>query len=316
MFRNISKYLLIIIITTCSISFSSEVLGQSYAWEKLRYEAYFGIGATNFMGDVGTPLNKGFKSYVWVNPQAIRPMGQIGLKMAVSPRSKVRANLAMGMLTNDDKYGAYEKRFLQFRTFLIELSAQYEFYFIAENRDDNNRYNNWLNLPAKLRNYLQPAYVFVGIGGIYFNPKGYTKGKWYSLHQFQTEGKDYSRISLAFPIGLGLKFKIAKYHSLYVEAGWRITTTDYIDDVSDGIILSTEEMLNKYGEIAAILFYREHGNMNSYLDNNGNFSTQGGVKRGGKWVDQYQFITISYSVILKTNMKNRPVFDYYRFNEN
>lgn len=317
MFRsNIQKYLSLIIIIISSLSISNKAFGQVYAWKLLRYEAFFGMGATNFMGDVGTPKNEGLKGFVWVNPQSIRPVGQIGLRMGVSPRTKLKGNLAIGMLMNDDKYGYYQRRFLQFRTLLVELSAQYEIYLVPEDRDDNNRYSNWLNLPTKLRNYLQPMYVFLGIGGIYTNPKGYTKGSWYSLHKFQTEGKDYSRLSMTFPVGIGFKFKIARYHAIYLEAGWRFAATDYIDDVSDGIILSTEEMLEKYGETAATLFYRGHGNMHSYMDNEGNYSTQGGISRGGgAWIDQYQFITISYSVVLKTNSKNRPTTEYYKFNE-
>ncbi len=289
----------------------SQSSGQIYNWRRLKYEGYIGLGVTNFMGDVGSRANKGITSYVWVNPQAIRPVMQVGGKMALDPRKKIRANLAIGMLNNDDRYGDYPERYLQFRSPIIELSGIYEYYIVREQKK-KTRYR-WLNLPKRVRNKLVPTYLFAGVSAIYFNPQAYSEGKWYNLHPLHTEGqglpgynKHYSRISIAIPVGIGMKFKISPFRSIGIEAGWRFAMTDYIDDVGSGRYPSTQTMLDNFGEMAAILSYRGHGRTNDY-----NINYQGGTKRGGKWIDQYQFITVNYSAILKTNRKGRPKFEFY-----
>ncbi|HOG20187.1 MAG TPA: hypothetical protein PKW37_07080, partial [Salinivirgaceae bacterium] len=86
---------------------------QIYNWKRLRYEGYVGMGATNFMGDVGIRKPGGLTEHVWINPQAIRFVVQAGGRMALDPRQKIRANLALGMLCNDDRYGDWPGRSLQ-----------------------------------------------------------------------------------------------------------------------------------------------------------------------------------------------------------
>lgn len=304
--RNISLFIIPVLLL---LFFQSS--GQTYNWKRLKYEGYIGIGATNFVGDVGSRFNEGIYSYVWINPQAIRPMMQVGGRMSIDPRQKIRANLAVGMLANDDRYGDYPQRFLQFRSPIIELGGIYEYYLIREQKK-KTKYR-WLNLPKRWRNKLVPTYIFAGVAGIYFNPQAYTRGEWHSLHPLHTEGqglpgynRHYSRLSIAFPVGIGIKFKVSQYRSLGIEAGWRFTMTDYIDDVGASRYPSTQTMLENFGDIAAILSYRGSGRSNDY-----NLNFAGGGRRGGKWIDQYQFITVNYSAILKTNRKGRPKLEFY-----
>jgi hypothetical protein len=75
-------------------------------------------------------------------------------------------------------------------------------------------------------------YGFLGIGGLYFNPKATLNGQKYALQPLQTEGVKYSRFAFIIPFGLGGKVKLTPFVNLAVEAGWRKTFTDYIDDVS------------------------------------------------------------------------------------
>ncbi len=284
--------------------------GQFYNWKRLRYEVYAGIGATNFMGDAGAPVNKGILSYVWVNPQAIRPVAQIGGRYSLSPRQRARANIAFGMLSNDDRYGGMPERFFHFRSPIIELAGIYEYHIIGD-QPKRNRYR-WLHLPRRPKRTIFPTYIFAGVAGIYFNPQAYTRGEWHNLQPLGTAGqglpgyKDpYSRVSVAFPVGIGMKFKVTKFQSINVEAGWRFTLTDYIDDISGDPFPPTQLLLDTRGEIAAILSYRYGGLINEYT-----YISGGGI-RGGSWIDQYQFVTISYCAILKTTPKGRPKLEFY-----
>src|SRR5690606_20213584 len=72
-----------------------------------------------------------------------------------------------------------------------------------------------------------------GVGLAYFEPKAYLDGERYKLRELETEpGKSYSPITLAVPMGLGFKYNIKDNWTLGLEFGWRMTTTDYLDDVS------------------------------------------------------------------------------------
>lgn len=75
-------------------------------------------------------------------------------------------------------------------------------------------------------------YVTAGIGVTYFNPKAEFQGKLYKLRPLKTEGVEYNQYALVFPVGVGLKYKANNNISLVLEANYRFTFTDYLDDVS------------------------------------------------------------------------------------
>lgn len=75
-------------------------------------------------------------------------------------------------------------------------------------------------------------YAFGGIGGLYFNPKAELNGQKHALQPLMTEGVKYSRFTFILPFGFGAKTKLTPFINLALEAGWRKTFTDYIDDVS------------------------------------------------------------------------------------
>lgn len=76
------------------------------------------------------------------------------------------------------------------------------------------------------------AYGILGVGGLYFNPKATLEGQKYALQPLQTEGVKYSRFAPVIPFGFGAKMKLTPFVNLALEAVWRKTFTDYIDDIS------------------------------------------------------------------------------------
>ena len=54
-----------------------------------------------------------------------------------------------------------------------------------------------------------------------------------ALRDYETEGTKYGRIALVIPYGIGTRIFVTPYLNLSVEGGFRLTTTDYMDDVSD-----------------------------------------------------------------------------------
>ncbi|MCS6822339.1 MAG: hypothetical protein NZ551_10780 [Microscillaceae bacterium] len=114
------------------------------------------------------------------------------------------------------------------------------------------------------RTYVAP-YLVAGVGVFYHNPKAKLPetigdllgnrvvvpngGKWVALQPLGTEGqrnpnprpstlpeapynKPYSLVQMAVPMGAGIRFRIADQWDLSFEMALRVTTTDYIDDVS------------------------------------------------------------------------------------
>jgi len=90
-------------------------------------------------------------------------------------------------------------------------------------------------IPIGTRFYQRPKfnmYAFGGVGALYMNPKTTYEGKTYALQPLQTENVKYSRIQPVIPVGLGIKYMVNPFFNVAVEGGYRITFTDYLDDIS------------------------------------------------------------------------------------
>ena len=85
-------------------------------------------------------------------------------------------------------------------------------------------------------------YLYTGISRFIFNPRGMDSGgTWYNLMPLGTEGQQsgffpgrppYKLSGIAIPLGFGYKIKALNFLTLIIEMGFRITFTDYLDDVS------------------------------------------------------------------------------------
>jgi len=291
---------------------------QIYKWKMLRYELIGGAGLTNFMGDVGAPVNEGLGAYFWTNPNTWRPVGVVGMRMAFSERHMMKTTLNVGYFYANDAYGDKQANQFEVRTFFTELSAQYEFYLIPEQQKRN--IYRFLGASQRFKNLKLPTYLFAGVSGVYFNPKALFDGKWTALQPLQTEiyenGKDkYSRVTVAVPVGLGIKFKVAKYISVNIEAGWRLAFTDYIDDLGAGDYPNVQEIAASGDWERAALSWRGHGYLLDSPDLREKILTDGptGGKRGsGDWFDQYQFVTATLNFKLQSGRKGEPRLRLYR----
>jgi hypothetical protein len=176
----------------------------------------------NFLVSVGT----GTATYKgeMVNPGdfgSLRPNVAIGAEYYLNSRLSVRGELTYFQLRGDDKKADDDRweRNLSFKSGNVELAVL-----------------GAVNLsPMGLRFYQRSAlniHAFAGIGVLYFNPKAEIDGKWYALQPLQTEGKRYSRIQPVIPFGLGARIKLDPFFNILIEGGYRITFTDYLDDVS------------------------------------------------------------------------------------
>lgn len=145
-----------------------------------------------------------------------------GLSYFVSPRLSARAEVTWFQLSGSDAKAGDPGRVprnLSFVSNNIEAGLTGAFHL----------------LPIGNRYYQRPvinAYGFAGIAVMRFNPKAELNGTKYALQPLQTEGVKYNRTQLVIPYGLGARLKAGPFFNLAIEGGYRLTFTDYLDDVS------------------------------------------------------------------------------------
>jgi hypothetical protein len=283
------------------VLFSASVHAQRWKRYKYRYELSGSLGATNFLGDLGGANQIGTHAFKDIDGLVTRPVIGASVRFLTSYYTSAKFNLFFGRVMGDDKLTLEpfrHNRNLNFRSPIVELSAQFELNYALE--ESGHRYK--IKRVKGRRNVEKRIYGFVGLGGFYFNPKGkYVDGRWFSLRPFHTEGQgivpgvdQYSNFSMSFPMGIGLKYALDRYWSIGMEIGLRYTLTDYIDDVST--IYNTaavDSILNN--PIATYFANPTAGELGSYV-------TADGQTRGDPThKDAYMFVTlnINYKVFRK-----------------
>jgi len=145
-----------------------------------------------------------------------------GLQYRINNNLLVGAGLIFFQLQGDDKEadgGGRKERNLSFKSNNTELN------FAA-------RYNLF---PEGERFYQRKPvnfYLFTGLGLTWFSPTAKLNGKRYTLRTLETEGVKYAPFTAVIPLGGGIKLMVSPYFNLVLEGGYRLTFTDYLDDVS------------------------------------------------------------------------------------
>lgn len=148
-----------------------------------------------------------------------RPQFNAGFNYRFTGRFTLRGELAYNRLYSTDKGGKNARRNLSFRSGNPEMHVAAVFDFF--------QYTKFYNQRQLIR-----PYAFAGLGLTYISPRAELDGKWYSLAPLQTEGIGYRRLIPVIPYGGGISFKVNPYLDFSVEVGYRLTFSDYIDDVS------------------------------------------------------------------------------------
>jgi len=184
------------------------------------YQQYFslsvGTGTSFYYGDLAETGNS------LTNP---RQQLNFGFKARFNQRFSVRAEGQYYSIAGSDAVqgdASRAKRNLSFRANNFEVSAIGQFDFVRP-VPYADRYSRRSPLNA---------YVFAGLGFTTNNPQAQYKGQWVALRGLQTEGVAYSGIQPVVPIGIGARLSIGPTSDLLIEYGYRITFTDYLDDVS------------------------------------------------------------------------------------
>lgn len=283
--------------------FNSEI--QAQQWKRYRKEVFFGLGASYFLGELGGANQIGTNFVRDLEISTTRPAITGGYRYNVSAYSKIRGTFTAGTLKGNDNLTQEpfrNNRNLHFRSRIYELNAVYEYYFNQE--QSGHRYNikGAKGMRAKVITY----YAFGGIGVFYFNPKAQYNGQWIALQPLGTEGqglpgggRKYSRVSIAIPYGLGLRYAVNRDWRIGLELGMRKTFTDYIDDVSTNYY-DNKAILQNRGPVAAYLADPSKGMFAEAQYDPETGRTRHGLQRGDpKDKDAYGFVTITACYRLK-----------------
>jgi len=280
---------------------------------KIKYEFLGGIGTTGFLGDLGGANQYGSHFARDYDISATRFNVNLGVRYKkVSSVFGFKAMLTYGMVSGndaltDEKYR--NNRNLNFRSPILELSAQVEYYFLPEK--SKNLYT-LAGLRSKKKKRKFTAYLFSGIGVFYYNPKEKLDGKWYDVKQYHTEGqglpggpKQFSNFNVAIPVGIGCRYNIDKHWSIGAEFSVRKTFTDYIDGVS-GTYYDKAKLTAAYGPTAAALADPSLGNIPGATSPNGDGT---GAQRGNpKYKDSYIFFTVNVGYKFAKQHRTRAKF--------
>lgn len=213
-----------VILLTLSLIYYQGFSQSFYTYGGRDAIASVGVGTSTYYGDLQDPGD-----YMDAKPSLA-----IGLQRFYTNRIAARLEATYFRLSGDDSDAEAQGRVVRNLSF----------------RSDNIEVNlvGILNaFPKGRRFYQRPPlnpYGFAGIGVIYYNPKAkipdedwngnrlLNAGKYTELQPLQTEGVSYQRFAIVVPFGFGVKYKISPFTNIALEGGYRLTFTDYLDDVS------------------------------------------------------------------------------------
>lgn len=245
------RYFLITFFILLTFTFES----FSQRWARDRHHLIIGLGSSGFMGDLGGADDIGSQGIRDFEFNAVRPTLMAGYRYMVFENLGITGNLSVGYVYGDDQFTQEpfrNNRNIHFRSPIIELSSTAQLYLVNFNRQ-TARFRG-VRSGTNLRFMGVRGYIFLGVGGFYFNPQSYFEREkymgsipadqlpadgWYNLRPLKTEGQgyfptrnEYQPFSLAIPYGFGALFQLNQNLSIGIQYGYRKTFTDYIDDVS------------------------------------------------------------------------------------
>ncbi len=283
---------------------SQKYNARANAWKRDRHSIGFGLGAANFLGELGGKDEIGsdfLNDFEW---SQTRPAIQVNYKYRLGKFAYARSQLSFAYVAGSDATTEEifrRNRNLHFRSTVTELAAMLEVSILDKSR--SNMYDRNIS-QGTLAGW--SIYGLLGIGVTHFNAKANFNGDWYALRQFGTEGqlqeggpKKYGLFTAVIPMGLGIRYELNREWTLGLEVAHRITFTDYMDDVST-VYFDNDVISSNQGELAA--FFADPS-LGYRIDENGQQipmnSTFPGAQRGDPADnDSYMFahLTAQYKI--------------------
>lgn len=229
---------------------------SSNYWKTHRNEWSIGMGVSNFLGELGGRNQIG-SPFVWdLEFSQTKPAMSITHKYYLRERVTWRNGFTYGVLSGNDNLTTEpfrQNRNLAFRSDVFEFSSVIEYHFYKEQLGHIYDLRGVKGVKSKRVG----LYVFLGVGGFYFNPKAPVNNGYVALKPLHTEGQglpggpeEYSLYQFCVPMGFGVRKALSKQWSAGLELQYTMTFTDYVDDVS-GLYYDNQTLRETYGDLAA-----------------------------------------------------------------
>ncbi len=231
-----------------------------------------GMGVSNYLGEMGGKqlTRRDFVSDLKF--QETRQAVNGFARYKIAQNFSIKAGLAYATIRGADSLCTNEPRYyrnLSFRNYLWEASAECQWYFYEVN-DLGHTYRYRDNFRA---------YIGLGLGAMYHNPKAYYDGQWVALRPLETEDYHYTKVTMTIPATIGFYFTIDKHYRIGWNLDWRTTFTDYLDDASTHYVDKSSSgplavaLANRTNNAVANAYQPGFANNfgpGSYTDSNGN----------------------------------------------
>lgn len=273
------------------------------AWKRHRSELSLRIGGSSYLGELGGRDRVG-SDFLWdLEVAETQPSGGVQYRYYIGKHHALNLSGSIGWISGDDALTDEpfrNNRNLHFRSVILEAALKYELHISFKQM--GNLYGVGART-ARSKNRYNDFYLFLGIGGFYYNPKTRYEGEWVELQPLGTEGQGlegepdkYSLYQPAIPMGIGYRFGIGRKYRIGLEIGYRKTFTDYLDDVSTDYY-NNDRLREIRGDKAADLADPSKGDISSYTDGTYTYDpTAAGMQRGNPEDDDaYIFTMISFS---------------------
>lgn len=249
------------------LSYSTSLLAQTGIFNKSSLDPYRAIsvggGTAHYVGDLTS-----FRYAYYVPYTNVRWNATASYTKYLNPNFGARLSFSWVRLYGDDfiySQRNFDKLFnqyirnLHFRNDLQEFALSG---IINLKRQYDSR--------TTIRQAFMP-YLTAGIGLVGHNPKAIQPSNgnvpyndWLPLKQFNTSGqglastgiKPYSLIVPVVPLSVGFRMKVTQKIDINMEAGYRLTLSDYIDDVGVEAYPNLADLTNIYGIDSEIFSYR------------------------------------------------------------
>jgi len=245
-----------------------------------QYKKEFGgaIGFSNYLGDIGGGSGLGRDNISDLRWQQTRYTLNGYFRYKLNKNFSTRSSLIYARLSGADNISTNPERVarnLSFKTNTTEIAQTIEWNFYQQTKMSPR--SSIGGKGGKKRMDFR-AFAFAGVGVLYYNPRAELNGKTYNLRPLQTEGVSYSPITYTVPVGIGFAYTLNKTIRIGIDFSYRLTGSDYIDDVSGTYKYTYEDAMNaKPGDAnyeAKVLGNRTPEIQSLYAVNNPNGGTQ------------------------------------------
>ena len=216
------KFTLVLIILFLATTFNV----SAQKWKRVRYEVLYGLGVSNAMTELGGANQDGTHFLRDLEFSKTRPVVYVGARYKIKEELAVKFTMSFTFVSGSDaltEAAGRKNRNVSFSSPIFETAVQAEYSILKEKFGNRYTFSNMRKFKLKNVN----TYLFAGVGGFFFNPT--------TTNQDVATNKNeaFSRISVAFPMGIGFKYGINRKLSFGMEIGPRLTLTDYLDGISD-----------------------------------------------------------------------------------